>query len=169
MKRVKTLFKYVLWLVLFFIFSEIMINIGLNTIYNNIDAKSNLSQVNITRAEATHVDGRIYGNINLEENSALIGNYLKVSLYSKRNVLLGIDYIKIEKPENGNVQNIEEHFTYDDVEYYDLSIIDEAQKEKEVAEIMNQSLFSLFDGFKINGMTLGQKIWASIIMVAIFA
>ena len=79
------------------------------------------------------------------------------------------DMIKIEKPENGNVQNIEEHFTYDDVEYYDLSIIDEAQKEKEVAEIMNQSLFSLFDGFKINGMTLGQKIWASIIMVAIFA
>ena len=169
MGRVKTLFKYVLWLILFFIFSEIMINIGLNTIYKNIKAKSDLPQIDITRAEATHVDGRIYGNIDLEKNSNLIGKYLKVSLYSKRDVLLGIDYVRIEKSENETKQNIEEHFSYDNVYSYDLAIIDEEQKEKEVAEIMNQSLFSLFDGFKINGMTLGQKIWASIIMVAIFA
>ena len=36
MSRMKTFFKYAMWVILFFIFSEIMININLETVYRNI-------------------------------------------------------------------------------------------------------------------------------------
>lgn len=169
MARLKTFFKYLLWFILFYCFSNLMINVGMNTIYKNMEVKSNLSQVNITDASSTHVDGKIKGTIDLEENSDLIGKYLKVDLYSKRGVLLGTDYVKIEKQGDNRYQNIEEYFKYNDVGSYNLSIVDEEQKEKEVAEIMNKSLFNLFEGFKINdSLSIGEKIWLAIIAVAIF-
>ena len=47
MDRVKTLFKYALWLVLFIIFSNFLINVGLNSTYKSIERKDNVEQVNI--------------------------------------------------------------------------------------------------------------------------
>lgn len=169
MARLKTFLKYLLWFIAFYCFSNLMINIGMNTIYKNMEVKSNLSQVNITEASSTHVDGKIKGTIDLEENSDLIGKYLKVDLYSKRGVLLGTDYVKIEKQGDNRYQNIEEYFKYNDVASYNLSIVEEEQKEKEVSEIMNKSLFNLFEGFKINNsLSLGERLWLAIIAIALF-
>lgn len=165
MDRVKTLLMYGVWVVLFFIFSNFLINIGLNTVYRKIENKSELPQINITQAEATHIDGRIYGTINLKEYSQLLGKYLKVNLYSKRNVLLGTNYIKIENTDKNENQNFNLYFRYKDVQNYDLVIIDEIQMQEEMNKIADKSLF---EGFTINEMTLGQKVWAAIIMVAIF-
>ena len=53
MSRMKTFFKYAMWVILFFIFSEIMININLETVYRNIGRKDNLPQVTIYQAQAT--------------------------------------------------------------------------------------------------------------------
>ena len=69
MSRIKTFFKYAVWVILFFIFSEIMININLKTVYRNIGRKDNLPQVTIYQAQATKVNGRIKGTIkNQAEN-----------------------------------------------------------------------------------------------------
>lgn len=165
MQRVKTLFKYGLWVILFFIFSDIMINIGLNTVYKNIETKNNLPQVTIQQAKATHVDGKISGIINIKDNSQLLGKYLKVDLYSKRDVLLGTDYIKIENSNEEGNQNFNLNFKYNDVSKYDLTIIDEIQKNEEV----NSKSKSLFEGFSLEEMTTGEKIWLAILGVMIFA
>ncbi len=166
MNKVKKLAKYVIWLILFYIFSDIMINIGLNTVYKNIENKSKLSQVTITKAESTNVDGRIYGQIDLDKNSALIGKYIKVDLYSKRDILLGRDYIKIEKNGNEKIQTFQKHFKYNNVSYYDLSIINEEQKQKEIKEITDKSLFS---GFTLKPMSTAEKVWIAIIAVALIS
>ena len=40
MDRMKTFLKYALWGILFFIFSEIIINVGLNSSYKNMECKN---------------------------------------------------------------------------------------------------------------------------------
>ncbi len=166
MARVKTLLTYALILILFYIFSNFLINIGINISYKNIESKSSLPYVNITKAEATHINGKIYGEIDLQGNNDLVGKYLKYNLYSKRNVLLGTNYIKIEKTENENKQKLEEYFKYTDVSSYDLAIIDEQQKERELKEVTDKSLF---EGFTAKDMEIGEILWISIIAVALFA
>ena len=63
MDKIKSYFKYIIWIVLFFIFSEFLINVGLNSNYRDIERKDNVSQVSIYQADATKVNGRIRGII----------------------------------------------------------------------------------------------------------
>ena len=60
MKRLKTFGKYILWLVLFFVFSRVIIFIGLNNTYNSIDIKGDIPQgITINSAKSTSVDPTI--------------------------------------------------------------------------------------------------------------
>ena len=63
MDKIKSYFKYIIWIVLFFIFSEFLINVGLNSNYRDIERKDNVTQVSIYQADATKVNGRIRGII----------------------------------------------------------------------------------------------------------
>ena len=53
MARLKTFLIYALIIVGFFIFSEFIINVGLNSSYHDITRRDNTSQVEITEAQAT--------------------------------------------------------------------------------------------------------------------
>ena len=63
MARMKTFLIYALLVVGFFIFSEFIISVGLNSSYKDIERKDNISQVEITEAKATLVNGKIKGII----------------------------------------------------------------------------------------------------------
>ena len=63
MDRMKTLLKYAIWIILFYIFSNLMIYLNLETTYQNIGRKDNLPQVTIYQAQATKVNGIIKGTI----------------------------------------------------------------------------------------------------------
>lgn len=58
-----TFLKYVLWLIAFFIFSNFLIEVGLNSNYKKIERRDEFSGVSIYQAEATKVNGRIRGFI----------------------------------------------------------------------------------------------------------
>ncbi len=103
MDRMKTFLKYALWLVLFMIFSEILINVGLNSTYEKIKRQDNVSQVNVYQAEATVVNGRIRGLITNSQEQNLSGKFLEIEFYSKRDVFLGRKYIQIEQLETNKI------------------------------------------------------------------
>lgn len=63
MKRMGTFLKYTLWVIAFFIFSNFLIEVGLNSNYKKIERRDELSEVTIYQAEATKVNGRIRGFI----------------------------------------------------------------------------------------------------------
>ena len=86
MSRLKTLFMYALWIVLFIIFSEFLINVGLNSSYRPIERRDSVSQVNVYQAEATLVNGRIRGLITNSETDNISNKYLEFDFYSKRDV-----------------------------------------------------------------------------------
>ena len=124
MDRMKTFLKYAIWLILFFIFSEFLINVGLNSSYKDIKRRDNIEQVQITEAQATLVNGKVKGTITNLEEDYLTGKYVRIDYYSKRDVLVGTKYIPIETTENNKTQNFNTYFELQDVTSYEISIVD---------------------------------------------
>lgn len=125
MSRMKTFFKYAMWVILFFIFSEIMININLETVYRNIGRKDNLLQVTIYQAQATKVNGRIKGIIKNQAENKIESKYIKVDFYSERDVLLGTKYIDVSAMRENETQDLELYFKLQNVDYYEMSFTNE--------------------------------------------
>ena len=132
MKELKTLFKYVLMLVGFFILTEFLIQVGLNTKYEDIKRIDNISQVNIYQAEATLVNGRIRGIITNTNVEDLSDKYIRIDFYSERNVLLGRKYIEINNLQANESQAFEVFFKLEDVSSYEVIITDHKEPEQEI-------------------------------------
>lgn len=128
MDRLKTFWKFVICIIVFFIFSELMININLETTYQNIGRKDNISQVSIYQAQATKVNGRIKGDIYNNSENKITNTYLRVDLYSERNNLLGTKYIDISNLREDETRNFEVYFKVQDVEYYEIKFTDEKEE-----------------------------------------
>ena len=138
MDRMKTFLKYAIWLVLFFFFSNFIINVGLNSSYKDISRRDNTSQVEITQAQATLVNGRMKGTIKSSSDDYLRGKYVKIDFYSERDVLLGKKYIEIGTTQNNMTQDFNIYFELQDVKSYSISIVDE--KEEGEIELIPEDL-----------------------------
>ena len=97
MARLKTFFMYGIWILAFFIFSQIMIYIAINTTYKykNIEIKS--SEVKQVELQATSINGFIKCKILNNEENNIENKYIKIDCYSKKDVLMGTKYIKIDE------------------------------------------------------------------------
>lgn len=138
MSRVKTLLMYASWVVLFFILSDFLINVGLNASYKPIERRDNVAQVNIYQAEATLVNGRIRGLITNSQPDNLSGKYLEIDFYSKRDVFLGRKFIDINQLQENETQNFEVLFKLEDVAYYNVSVVDERPDTEEIETIFDE-------------------------------
>ena len=110
-----------------YIFSNFLIEVGLNSIYKDIERKDTNNEIAIYQADATYVNGRIRGVIT--DTSKVNGKYLEVSLYSKRNVLMG-RYIEIKNDETS--QAFEVLFKANDVEFYNIDTVKEKKEGPEL-------------------------------------
>lgn len=154
MDKMKRYFIYVLLLVLFAIFTEFLINVGLNSTYNTIQSASNIPEnVVIYQSEATAVNGRIRGMIKNNEKNPVEGNYLKFDFFSKRDINLGSKYIDIDKSK----QEIpfEAFFKLENVAYYKMAFVDQKDSLGEIEFIPKD--FSKSDIFWMAFVTL--LIW----------
>ena len=129
MDKLKKYFIYILLLVGFFILSNFLINVGLNSTYKKITRKEdNLSQVVIYQEEATFVNGRIKGIVS--NTSTINDKYIKFDFYSERNVKLGSKYIEVDKTKVD--MPIEIYFKLRDVSYYTIATVNEKDKAGEI-------------------------------------
>ncbi len=129
MSTVKQFAKYVIWIILFWILSDILIYYGLNSTYKDIENKGdNISQVTVSAAEATKVNGRIIGKISNTEESDLSEKYLKINLYAESGNLLATEYVEIGKLRANEVKSFESYFKMQDVKSYDINIVDEKEE-----------------------------------------
>ena len=126
MDRMKTFAIYALIIIVFFVFSNFLIAVGLNSSYANISSRGEIpEQVHIDTAQATLINGRIYGTITNLGNEDISNKYLEIDFYSKRDVLLGRTYVQINNLNQDATQDIELHFKLQNVDYYTASITDE--------------------------------------------
>ena len=138
MSRLKTFLIYALILVGFIIFSEFLINVSLNSSYHQIGRKDNLDQVNVYQAEATKVNARIKGTITNNEEDPINKKYVRIDIYSERDINVATKYIDVENLEVGSKQEFALYFRAEDVAYYEISYADE--KTAEDLELLPEDL-----------------------------
>ncbi len=131
MDRLKAMLKCALIVAVFFVFSDFLINVGLNSTYKDIKREDDNSLVAVYQADATYVNGRIRGLI--KNSSAMQDKYLEVELYSARNVLMGRSYIEIDTTKEE--QPFEILFRAKDVKTYKIATTNE-KKEGHELEIL---------------------------------
>lgn len=121
--------KIIVWsliLIGVFILSDFLIYVGLNSTYKDIVREDNNSEIVVYQAEATYVNGRIRGMI--KNTSDIKDKYLKIELYSKRDVLLGRSYIEIQPDtEDSETQPFELLFKAMDVASYQIETVNEKE------------------------------------------
>lgn len=154
MDRMKTLLKYALWVILFYIFSNLMIYLNLETTYQNIGRKDNLSQVTVYQAQATKINGRIKGTIYNNTENKIENNYLRIDLYSERDNYLGSKYIDVSNMRDKETREFEIYFKVQDVDYYEMKFTDE-KEEGELPEMLKD-------------LTREQVIWGTFLTFLIF-
>ena len=132
MNRLKTFLIYILIIVGVYILSNILIFIGLNVNYNPITTKSNIpEQISIQKAEATLVNGRIYGTITNNQESNANGKYIKAEIYSSKDKLLGTKYLTISNIDKGSTENFKIFFKAEDACYYNINLVDNVEQQSE--------------------------------------
>ena len=154
MDRMKTFLKYAIWVILFYIFSNLMININLEATYQNIGRKDNLQQITVYQAQATKINGRIKGSIYNNSEHKITNKYVRIDLYSERDVFLGSKYIDVSTMRDNETRNFEEYFKIQDVSYYEIKFTDE-KEEGELPEMLQD-------------LTKEQVIWGTFLTFLIF-
>lgn len=139
MDRMKTFFKYFLILVIFYVFSNVMINAFLKVSYIELDNYSINTEplfVDVTEAQVSKRDGHIYGIVKNNTNTVIENKYLKFSMLSKSGNVLGEKYVKIDKIDVNQLRNYEVDFDYDNVESFKIEITDTKPKEIDLIELI---------------------------------
>ena len=121
MDRMKTFAKYAIWLILFWILSDILIYFGINSTYKDIEQRGETpAGIEIVQMQATTVNGR--GKVKVTDNQ-LKSKYLKIDLYSSTGVNLGTQYISLNNLDENN--EIETYFKISEVKSFEITVVDE--------------------------------------------
>ena len=121
MEKMKRFAKYTIWLVLFWILSDILINIGINSTYKNIRQRGETPEgIEIVQAQATTVNGRAKIKVN---DTELSNKFAKIDLYSSTGVNLATQYIELNNIDEN--KEIETYFKISEVDSYEISVVDE--------------------------------------------
>lgn len=132
MSTLKTFAKYAIWLILFWVLSDILIYYGINSTYKAISNKGeNPKQVTINSAEATKVNGRIIGKISNDDENDLSGKFLKIDLYAENGNLLATEYEEIGNLRTNEVKDFETYFKMQDVKFYEITVVDQKEESSE--------------------------------------
>ncbi len=125
MARVKQVAFYGILIVVFAIFSNYIIKIGLKSTYNNISGKVKITapEITMTEVKTTDVNGYAKGTIknNLENDIDRI--YIKIDLFSKRDVNLGTKYLEINNLASGEIRDFQIDYRFSNVSYYEITCV----------------------------------------------
>lgn len=143
MSRMKTFGLYALCVILFFIFSNIMIDIAIKATYNPIDTyliKEENITIDIKEAKATYVNGYVGGTITNQTQENINQTYIQIDLFSKNNVYLGSKYIGIENWKQGETREFRIGFKFTNVKYAKVKRVEEVSPEVPENAFLSENL-----------------------------
>lgn len=129
MKQLKKFLIYALIIAGFWIFSDILIYVAIHGTYAHIDARiyTYSPEITIGESKATYINGVIKGSIKNNTEGIITEKYIKIDLYSARDVKLGTKYIKIENLKPNENQDFEMWYKFTDVNYATITVVDNVQ------------------------------------------
>ena len=120
--------KFIIYLalvILFFIFSQVIIHVALNTTYKYIKYVVNTPIELKMEIQASSISGFAKGKIKNNTENTLEGKYLKIDCYSKLDTLMGTKYVQIDKINTNEEKQFEVRFNFNKVDKAIVSIVDE--------------------------------------------
>lgn len=150
MARMKTFLIYFLIFVGLYVASQLLINAYIKTSYYKIESyEISDDQLTITidrsSTKASKDDGYIEGKISNNTNEKSVTKYMKVELYSEKNVNLGEEYVKIDVMNPNDVKDFKIRFTCDYVKHFKITFLTPEEKSKIDEEKMEE-----LPKFKVN-------------------
>ena len=136
--RIRTFGIYALCVILFFIFSNLTINVTLEPIDTYKSEPYGIG-IDIKEARATYVNGYVGGNIS-NKNDTISKVYMKIDLYTKRDVLIGTKYIEINDLKQNQTQEFRIGFKYTDVDHANINLVDEVSKDTPEEAFISENL-----------------------------
>ena len=148
MAKMKKYFLYVIIIAAFWVFSDILIYVSINSAYTNIETNiyTNSPEIIIGESKATYVNGVVKGSIKNNTNSIIKGKYLKIELYSQRDVKLGTKYVKIDNLDIDKYQEFEMWYKFTDVHYANISVTDNVENVSEEEFLSQETTAALILG-----------------------
>lgn len=123
MSTVKKFAKYAIWIILFWILSDILIYFVINSTYKDIEKRGEIpTGIEIVQMQATAVNGRTKIKLN---DANLSGKFVKIELYSSVGVNLGTQYLEIGKLKENESKEIETYFKISGVKSYEVTVVEE--------------------------------------------
>ena len=156
MSRMKTFFIYLLLFVGLYVVSNLLIDAYIKTSYYKIETYDiDVKEANITimTAKASKDDGHREGKIVNNTNEKVTNRYMKVELFSNKDVNLGTEYVKIDELNPGDLKNFKIDFTCDNVTSFKITFISEEQRNAERPENNGGSLNIINVDPKIENIT----------------
>ena len=130
MSRMKTFFIYALIIIVFYFYSNLLIEVGTKSTYKTIEAKeilTNIPKVEIYDAKATYINGYVEGKITNNTDSKIDKKYIKIDFYSKHNINLGTKYVEIDNLEKNETKDFRMAFKLTDVNFFNITVVEEAK------------------------------------------
>ena len=108
------------------IFSDILIYISINSTYKHTEAKiyTNYPEIIIGQSKATYVNGYVKGSIKNNTDGIINNKYLKIDMYSARDLKLGTKYIEITNLQPNEYKDFEMWYKFTDVDYVTITTTD---------------------------------------------
>lgn len=126
MATVKKIARYGVIIVVFAIFTDCMMKVGLRNTYKTIsgEIKQTTPEIIMSEVKTTDVNGYAKGKIKNNSEKDIERTYIKLDLYSKRDVNLGTEYLEVKNLKVGKEQEFEIKYRYSNVAHYKVTIID---------------------------------------------
>lgn len=144
MNRMKTLTTYLILFLLLYIFVDFFVYQYLISTYKNINYTiiDNSIELQVLETKATTVNGYITGRVKNTYTKKINCVYLKIDLYSKRDVNLGTKYVKLENFEVNEIKEFRANFKIEGVDRCEFSytLEDMSAKMLEEEQKMNETI-----------------------------
>ena len=148
MSRMKTFLKYLMIVIAFYVFSNIMINAFLKVSYTDMhDYEINVDQVfvDVSEAKTSKRNGYVKGIIKNNTDVTVENKYLKFIMLSKNGNVLGEKYIRIDKIEPEQLRKYELNFEYDNVKTFKVEMTDTKPEEQDFIELIKTNAKELYE------------------------
>lgn len=161
MGKLKKFRKYIIWIILMYIFTMAMTYIGFNSTYENMEVKTDIpEQIKIDIAQSTKVNGRIFGEVTSTEENDLNGKYIRVEIYNRKDKTVGIKYLKIENTNINEPKKFIVYFTAENVESYKIEIVEDSEELQLEIKSMVEKFKDVFtDKELVRGLIWTYVLW----------
>lgn len=129
MKRFKQIMFFAVLIVVFAIFTSFISKVGLKNTYKTISGqiKTASPEIVVSEAKATDDSGYVKGTIKNNTETDIEKTFIKVDIYSKRNNILGDEYLEVPGLKAGESKEFEIKFRHNNVDHYEITCVDEVE------------------------------------------